>query len=439
MNGIALSGLYLFVVLIPLGLAMAGMREPRGFWDEAASGMGMLAFAILLAEFLLSGRFKAMSGGVGMDITMRFHQLLARSCLVLAILHPFFYQTPFGRALPYDPTRQLTLAEPGLALATGAAAWVLLPAFVLLSLARDKVFKTYEGWRWTHGLGAALIAFLAWHHTVYAGRYAQDPALAAVWTGLLAIALASLLSVYLVRPLLQRARPWRVASVEKVADRTWEAVLKPEGHKGLEFRAGQFGWINMGHSPFSLAENPFSIASAPAESGVLRFIIKELGDFTNTIGNVPPGTIAYVDGPFGNLTIDGIKATGHALIAGGVGIAPMLSILRQLEAERDDRPVIVVYGNRIADQIVAGAELRSLCSKDNRHLVQCLSEPPEGWAGETGMLDGALVRRVFGSTPDPDWLYILCGPPAMMSGVEVALIGLGVPSDRILLERFTYD
>ncbi|MBO6758818.1 MAG: ferredoxin reductase family protein [Roseibium sp.] len=439
MRGLWLIGLYLGIVLAPLGLAATGAAPPRPALDELASGLGMLAFAILLAEFLLSGRFRAISGSVGMDITIRFHQLLARTCLVLAMVHPFLYTSPFGAPVPYDPTRQLVLTEPGVALATGAAAWVLLPAFVLISLGKSAVFKTYEGWRLAHGLGAALIAGFAWHHTVHAGRYAQDPLLKGLWTALFVVALLSLAFVYIVRPLTQSRKPWRVKDVRRAAERTWDVVLEPEGHAGLNYRAGQFAWINIGHSPFSLFENPFSIASAPAETGVLRFVIKEFGDFTSQIGSIEIGTEAYIDGPHGHMTVQGHTAPGIGLIAGGVGIAPMLSILRQLEADGDERPVTLIYGNRSPDQIVDGELLMELSTRPNIEIVHVVSEPAPDWQGEMGMISASLIERRFGAPSRRDWLYVLCGPPAMMIKAERTLLGLGVAQTNILSEHFTYD
>jgi predicted ferric reductase len=127
----ALGAIYLCAVLAPLALAAAGMRAPRGVWNDLASGAGMLAFSIILAEFLLSGRFRTVSGRVGMDITMRFHQLFARSALVLAMAHPFLYAGPFNPATPGDPGRALSLTVDLSALWSGMAAFALLPAFVL--------------------------------------------------------------------------------------------------------------------------------------------------------------------------------------------------------------------------------------------------------------------------------------------------------------------
>ena len=110
MKPLYLLCIYVFVVCLPLMVsALAGM-PPRTFREELASGMGMLAFSIILIEFVLSGRFKSISNGVGMDVTMRVHQVMARTALVFALIHPFLYGgTPSGGQRPWDPTRQLTI------------------------------------------------------------------------------------------------------------------------------------------------------------------------------------------------------------------------------------------------------------------------------------------------------------------------------------------
>jgi predicted ferric reductase len=431
--------LYLAVVLLPLALAWLRVSPPRSLVDELASGAGLLAFAIILVEFVLSGRFRSVSGRIGMDVTMRFHQLLARTALALALLHPFLYQAPFAAQRPWDPTRQLTLTGDIAALGSGLFAWVLLPTFILFAIGRDQLSWKYETWRLMHGLGAMLIAGLVLHHTLNAGRYSQDPALAGVWIAMALIALASMLFVYLVRPLTQLRRPWTVVSVRPLALKTWQLTLEPQGHDGLQYEAGQFAWINIGNSPFSLNENPFSISSAPSSGGTIEFVIKELGDFTKTIGRIEPGTKAHIDGPHGNLVVSRHAEPGIALIAGGVGIAPMLGILRQLHVDGDQRPTVLLYGNRVKEQIVCPEELDSLAREHGTRLVHVLSEPPENWTGYSGLVDPAVIREVFHSPEMREWLYVLCGPPVMMDVVEETLIELGVPARQIRSERFRYD
>ena len=434
-----LIGVYLTVTLLPLGLSWLGGRPPRSLWDELASGAGMLAFAIILVEFFLSGRFRAVSGGIGMDVTMRFHQLLARAGLALALAHPFFYRAPSKPPFPWDVSRQLTITDDFGAVSSGVAAWLLLTPLVLLAIGREQLGWRYETWRLLHGLGAALVAGLTLHHALSAGRYSQDEPLVIFWSALFAVALASLLYIYIVKPLMKLASPWSVESIRRLAEGTWEVTIHPARRREFRYRAGQFVWLKLGRHAASLAENPFSISSAPADGARLSFVIKELGDFTRTIGGIPKGTRAYVDGPHGGLLVEGRTEPGIALIAGGVGVAPILSILRQLVHDGDPRPTTVVYGNRIEDQIVCRDELEGLAAAGRIDLTLALYEPPENWPGHRGKCDAALIRHLFCDPEKCDWLYVLCGPPAMLDVVESALLELGVPLRQIISERFVYD
>ncbi|MFC7293544.1 ferric reductase-like transmembrane domain-containing protein [Marinobacter aromaticivorans] len=425
---------YLVAVTLPLILSAWVGGPPRPFHQELASGLGILAFSMVLMEFILSGRFKAISNGVGLDVTMRFHQMMARTALVFALLHPFLYQgTPSGGQRPWDPTRELTITTDFSALSTGIVAYLLLASLALLAIGRTQLDYKYETWRLLHGIGALLIAVLLWHHTVYAGRYGSQPVMTWVWLAMTGVAVGSLLTVYLLIPLLQKARPWRVASVTQLTPKQWEVTVKPDGHSGLDYKAGQFVWLNVGNSPFSMKENPFSICSAPAAGPEISFMIRELGDFTRTIGQIKTGTVAYLDGAYGNLSIDGRTEPGVALIAGGVGLAPLLGILRQMRLTGDSREVKLIYGNRVIDQVAYRDELGA------DDVIYVLSEPPETWQGETGVIDAALMDRVFSEREFSEWVFVMCGPRIMMDVVEDHLINRGTPSHRILSERFNYD
>ena len=165
MHTLLLLPIYLLIAVAPLVLSFFQNLPPRSIWDEVASGLAMTSFAILLVEFVLSGRFKAISGHMGMDVTMRFHQLLARTALVFAILHPFLYQAPFFTfPFPWDETGQLTLGLDVPSLLTGVGAWIALPGFVLMSIYRDQLPYRYETWRLLHALGAVAIALMVFHH-----------------------------------------------------------------------------------------------------------------------------------------------------------------------------------------------------------------------------------------------------------------------------------
>jgi NAD(P)H-flavin reductase len=101
--------------------------------------------------------------------------------------------------------------------------------------------------------------------------------------------------------------------------------------------------------------------------------------------------------------------------------------------------VILLYGNRVAEQIVYKNELDQLARGKNSQIIHILSEPPRGRKGLTGLVGRDTIEKVFAFDGAREWLYLVCGPPAMLDTVEEALIALGVPAGQIVSERFYYD
>lgn len=433
-----MCALYLAVAVAPVLIAGAYDLPRRPFLDEFSSGIAMVGFTMLLVEFVLSGRFRAFSATMGIDLAMQMHQLLARTALALLLIHPLLYTLPLAPQRPWDPTLALTLGLTPSATITGLVAWGGLAALVAAGICRNSFTWRYETWRITHGLGALLVAGAGLHHALAAGRYSQLPGMIAFWWLAFGIAVASLVLVYVLRPLLQRRQRYRVAAVTRAASRTWEIELAPDGPGRLAYRAGQFAWLKLG-STRPVFENPFSFSSAPAAGENLRFLIKEAGDLTGSIGGVAPGTAAYLDGPHGHFTLDPAHKGGVALIAGGIGVAPMLSLLRQAAATRDPRPFILVYGNRVREQMVDVERLAGTGRLADFRYCPVLSEPPSDWTGARGELDRGNLDRVLPQADRTAWQYFICGPTAMIDSVERTLDEMGVPLAQIESEKFQYD
>ena len=428
---------YALLIVLPVALGWWLIGPARPWLDEASSAIALMATAALLLEFLLSGRFRVISGGIGMDRSLRWHQMFAQILTLAALLHPLFYLTPSGAAFqrPDDPGAVLGLDAASLI--TGTLAWLLLGLLTLTAIRRDDLPFKYEVWRISHGLGAALLAGLVLHHAIAAGRYSGMPALMAYWAFLLAIALGSLFAIYLIRPWRLARRPWRIAALERVGDRLWSLTLAPDGHARLSYRAGQFAWLRLDCSAFSPREHPFSIAAAPSDGAALRFLIKEAGDFTRQIGGLPIGARAFVDGPHGALYLEGRREPGIFMIAGGAGLAPMLSMLREAAARGETRPIKLLYGNRHEGQIMAAADLVALAVRLRLDLRHVLQEPPPGWAGFAGMMTPELIQAEATRAAAEGWIFLLCGPGPMIRAAHQGLRALGVPRRRILEERFS--
>lgn len=435
-----LATLYTAILVFPVAAAWLQGLPPRHWRDDLSSGLALCAFAGVMMEFLLSGRFRFVTSQIGIDTTMRVHQLMARTLTIALLLHPFLYVSGAPNyPMPWDTTRQESVAFGPTVVLTGLVAWLALIAIVIMGIFREQRGGSYEAWRASHGIGAAIVAVFGTLHTLEAGRYSQNPVLAWFWIALLAMAMLTLVWVYLAKPMGQRRNPYVVRSVRPIADRTWELVAVPERGDVISFEAGQFVWLNVGNSPFSLNENPFSIASAPTERDRLAFVIKEVGDFTRSLGNVEPGTSAFIDGAYGNMTIAGRGNAGIALYAGGVGIAPLLSILRDLRDRQDQRPLLLLYGNRCSDQIVYREELDAMTRQLDLRVEHFLTEPSPAWTGRSGLIDDAALGGIFQKQDPRKWLHVICGPLPMIESIEAALLRSGVPSRQIISERFYYD
>ncbi|MDH5425899.1 MAG: ferredoxin reductase family protein [Gammaproteobacteria bacterium] len=429
---------YVLLINSPLLLARIADLPARPWIDELASALGMTGLVIILLEFVLSGRFKSITAPVGIDIIMRSHQLMGRVVIILLLLHPVLYSLPNNLLLPWDTYLSQTTQLDSLDTITGLLAWIGLALIVSLSLLRDAEQSNYESWRRTHLLLAISTAALALVHAAGAGRYTEFASVNIIWTGLALLALLAVLHVYLMVPLQQRSHPYLIESVNQVANRTWCLVLKPERGPVMDYLAGQFVWLKFSGPFWSLQEHPFSISSHPGNRQTVEFTIKEFGDFTSKIGRLVIGSRVYVDGPYGHFTKKQRRAEGIMLMAGGVGIAPVISILRQLVEESYPFPVVLISCHATPADQPYSDELAMLSTRLNMQIINMAAFDAEN----SGCLQGQLSQQIIAAhVPEKpaSWLYFVCGPAGMMDTAEKSLLQLAVPLKQIVSERFRYD
>ena len=203
------------------------------------------------------------------------------------------------------------------------------------------------------------------------------------------------------------------------------------------FKPGQFGWLTVWGSPFRITGHPFSFSSsAETDGGFVEMTIRNLGDFTASIPDVPVGKRVYLDGPYGSFTMQH-SADMHVLIAGGVGITPMMSLIRTLADRGDTRPVVLIYGSKDWESITFREELEAHKSRLNLTVVHVLTQPHDDWEGESGFINGDLFRRHL-PPPYAEHEYFICGPDPMMDAIEESLADLDVPMSRYHSERYSF-
>ena len=230
-------------------------------------------------------------------------------------------------------------------------------------------------------------------HMVGWGFYLTDPLKRILWIGMTVFWIALLLYVRIVKPLYMLRRPYRVVEVRRERGDTTTLVMQPEGHAGFRFKPGQFGWLTLWASPFRITGHPFSFSSsAEAPDGRVEMTIRNLGDFTSAVKTVTAGQRVYLDGPYGAFTI-GNPTDMHVLIAGGIGITPMMSMIRTLADRGDKRPLVLLYGGKDWESLTFREELNALKTRLDLKIVYVLSDAHPGWTGETGRIDADKFRR----------------------------------------------
>jgi propane monooxygenase reductase subunit len=217
-------------------------------------------------------------------------------------------------------------------------------------------------------------------------------------------------------------------------------VVKVSEPDGLEFKAGQYVDISI---PGADGEHrSFSMANAPGEPGRLEFMIKlyEGGRFSGLLSNgngISVGDELTCKGPFGMFTLRDSSPRRLVFIAGGAGMAPVLSLLRSMAEKGTERPATFYYGARTADDLFALEEMKQLGEKlPDFTFVPALSEDEEGgdWDGESGLITD-VVDRMEEDLEDVD--AYLCGPPPMVDAAIALLERRGVPEAHIYFDRFT--
>jgi predicted ferric reductase len=428
-----------------------GLSLPNRPWpDELSSSLAMIGFNIILIEFWLSGRVKLLSKILGIDWVLQVHQLFARTALVFLLVHPFMYTLPSQPVWMMSASHQNFL---GLTLASGLTGMLSLFALICLvglAITRKSSEISYEAWRLSHVILALIVATVGFFHTIDAGRYAQELWVNVYWQLMLGLALLTVAWTYIVKPLIQSKNAYKVMSIKQVSMGIWELVLKYPAAKQMNYQAGQFAWLKIASSS-PMPENPFSIAScASKNSSDISFLIKDVGDFTHQISQLQVGQKVFIDGPYGNFGNFGVEAFSNnqdqlVMIAGGVGIAPMISILRQMERDQNamvmNKKILLIYGNRVAEQAVNLKDMVKLESFKHLEVMQLVSEPTSDWQGPTGVLDAATLERILSAHQinSKTAQFMICGPAEMIDSVETSLDQFGAPLANIASEKFQYD
>lgn len=220
----------------------------------------------------------------------------------------------------------------------------------------------------------------------------------------------------------------KVAEKRIVADLAVLSLV-PVGNRKIHYRAGQYGYFRvMGKSIFE-EEHPFSFLSTPGEHEI-RVGIKMLGDYTKTIGELEHGSIIRINGGFGNFIPSYLKAD-TVLIGSGIGIVPLLSLLRHMKYEKPTEKVTAFLSVKSREELLYAEELLEL-ERDipNLSINTFVFE-------EDGILYSEEVFTNYVKNP-AFCNFFLCSSPGVRNIVVKSLKSIGVTDKQIQFEAFSY-
>ncbi|WP_214404042.1 ferredoxin reductase family protein [Pseudonocardia lacus] len=423
---------------VPPSVTGNGVRR-ESLWSNLSVITGLLATSAMVCVVVLPSRIRSLNRAFGIENVIDLHRFLGIVTAALVLLH-------LACVVAADPTNTALLnfpEAPGRAQNATIATFGLV-AIVLLAILRRKFDLSYEFWRTTHIGLALLILVTSAAHIVLLNQLVNDPTFAMLLT-LIAIAVALVFGYrWIWRNIYDQSTEFLVRDVRLENPTVATLVLEPKTRNrdgsttSWAFAPGQFAWIRLDRSATG-QEHPFTIASS-AHDEFTEFTIRGAGDFTRRIRRLQPGQPVWVDGPHGAFTSDLTNASaGFVLMAGGVGITPMLSMVRTAAHRGDPRPYRLVVVASALEDLFFRDELATLRRYIDLEVTEVLRRPRPDWSGPIGGINSELMALVVGDLGDPQDLdYFICGPPGMVVDAVNVLDEMSVPADRVHTEQFDF-
>ncbi len=204
-------------------------------------------------------------------------------------------------------------------------------------------------------------------------------------------------------------------------------VVSHSGEKMFEHLPGQCAMLC---AP-GVSEGMFSITSSPTNKDFQEFSIKKCGVLTDYLHSLTVGSEIAIRGPYGNhFPVEGeLKGKDLLFIAGGIGLAPLRSVINYVFDNRDNYgKVDILYGSRSADDLVALNEIENVWKKQkDTNVYLTIDREQEGWDGHVGFVPSYLKEIGF----DNNKTVLVCGPPIMIKFVLQGLIELGFSKEQV--------
>jgi sulfhydrogenase subunit gamma (sulfur reductase) len=204
----------------------------------------------------------------------------------------------------------------------------------------------------------------------------------------------------------------RITRIEKLSstEKVFKIVFDDEEKRNnFSFKPGQFVELTV----FGLGEAPFSIVSNPSNRDFFKLCVRDTGSVSGALHRMEEGSKVGIRGPFGNGYFPYQKMKNHnvLLIAGGLGIAPLMSLIKYILHYREEyKRILIIYGAVNPKSILFKNEIQYWNNRGDISICMSVDNPDDKWTGEIGVCTKLIPRVNF---PAEDTYAVVCGPPIM--------------------------
>lgn len=383
---------------------------------------GLLGMSLFSLNLILAGRFKFLDRYFsGLDKVYAKHHIIGATAFSLLLFHPLFLVVNY---IKFSLREAALFFVPFINM---PRTWGILSLLlmIILIVVTFYVKTKYQNWKLSHKFMVVVFVFAILHTMFAVSDTSRSKPLRYYMLGLAAVGLASGTYRAFLGNFLVKKSKYRVKKINQLNNVVVEIELESVEER-LVFKAGQFVFISFKNGGVSSEYHPFSISSGDNEQN-LKIVVKSLGDFTGDLKNLREGSLAEIEGPYGNFSYENVDNKNQIWIAGGVGITPFLSMAKSL---KNDYRINLYYCVKDNAEAILMEELEKISLENNNFKII-------GWcSADKGFINGGVISNLSGGVEDKD--IFMCGPPVFMENLKEQFLCLKVDINKIHYEKFNF-
>jgi predicted ferric reductase len=392
--------------------------------------LGLTSAVLVFFQVLLVSRIRFLDRIFSLNRIYTFHRINGIAIALMALLHPILVLTA-GKFTIFSFEKRYWPEFLGVGL--------LIFILVLVITANWRPFFgfAYNKWLRLHRPGALVtLAFMTIHILFVSETFKSGLPRVLVFVAA-CLSLVLILRLWCRRVFLGKRR-YIISNVAPAGKDAFAVDARPDEGRIPDYIPGQFAFIKPLSAGVPMEEHPFTLSSTPSRPNILQFVIRSLGDWTSKINHLKAEETILIDGPYGlfsHMVSPGDEPV--IMIAGGIGITPMLSMLRYMTDVNDQRQTLLIWSNRTKENIVFPEEFENFKQRlQHLKIINFFTREPGG--GDTNKrLDQVALEKMMDGYSQKSRVFI-CGPPGMMKVVGRALKNIGFSSSTVYKEEFRF-